>query len=202
MGTNPKRCSKCGEDKPESEYHRNKNSKDGLQHYCKTCSSERNAARYAAIPKRPAATGVVKTCTGCSTLKPVEEFYPYPKSPDGRSHRCKVCTQKDNVSNTELRRRSSLMRKYGITVEQYDSMLAEQGGRCACCGTDEPGGRSKVVFHVDHDHGTGAVRGLLCRGCNVGIGSLGDTIAGLEMGIRYLRSATGKSQEILCEGLQ
>ena len=68
-------------------------------------------------------------------------------------------------------RRSYLKRTYGITVEQYDEMLASQGGVCAVCGR-EP--RDDISLHVDHDHETGAIRGLLCFRCNNSLGDLGD----------------------------
>jgi ribosomal protein L24E len=66
--------------------------------------------------------------------------------------------------SAETHRRQSLRRRYGLTIEQFDEMLAEQGGVCAICGTDTPLGRG--TFHVDHDHQTGQVRGLLCHPCN------------------------------------
>lgn len=64
-----------------------------------------------------------------------------------------------------------LMTKYGITLEQYDAMLTEQGGVCAGCGA-EP---TAISLHVDHDHTTGAVRGLLCFPCNAALGNAGDS---------------------------
>ena len=51
-------------------------------------------------------------------------------------------------------------------------MLAEQEGCCAICGTEDPGKNGR--FNVDHNHDTGEIRGLLCYGCNVGIGHLRD----------------------------
>lgn len=62
----------------------------------------------------------------------------------------------------EINRRCVLRKLYGITPERYQLMLAEQEGRCAICRI-EPGRRRLAV---DHDHGTGQVRGLLCFGCN------------------------------------
>lgn len=85
--------------------------------------------------------------------------------------------------NPELRalydRRSSLKRKYGITLEQFDAMSAAQNHACAICGSQEP-------LCVDHDHETGVIRGLLCGRCNKGIGLLGDSLEGLERAVRYL----------------
>src|SRR5689334_10251282 len=58
---------------------------------------------------------------------------------------------------------------YGITADDYDRMLAAQGGCCALCGTPSPGKRA-TYFAVDHCHITGAVRGLLCIKCNWRLG--------------------------------
>lgn len=56
---------------------------------------------------------------------------------------------------------------YGITLEQYEQKLAEQGGGCAICRREPLG---KKPLHVDHNHATGAVRDLLCRRCNSLVG--------------------------------
>ena len=85
------------------------------------------------------------------------------------------------------RRKSYLKRTYGITPEQYDDMLAAQGGVCAVCGAppEDPRG---YRMHVDHCHDSGRVRGILCGGCNRGMGNFGDDIARLESAIRYLQT--------------
>lgn len=82
--------------------------------------------------------------------------------------------------NPEAGRRRWLRKKYGITVEQYDEMVAAQDGRCAICG-DAP-----EQLYVDHCHSTGVVRGLLCHGCNSGIGFLRDHPEILTAAIGYL----------------
>ena len=73
-------------------------------------------------------------------------------------------------NNKELirkqKRKDALKSKYGISVEDYESMLAAQGGVCAVCGDVNSDRR----LAVDHDHETGEVRGLLCTRCNVAIG--------------------------------
>lgn len=75
--------------------------------------------------------------------------------------------------------------KYGITREQYADMLERQGGRCAICRTDKPGGKRRI-FSVDHDHRTGAVRALLCIHCNIGLGAFKDDHAVLRCAYQYL----------------
>jgi hypothetical protein len=71
------------------------------------------------------------------------------------------------------RRRAVNLRPYGISVAEYDRLLEAQRGRCAVCGTKDPGSR-RLVFAVDHCHETDQVRGLLCYLCNSGIGMLQD----------------------------
>ncbi|WP_130418421.1 endonuclease VII domain-containing protein [Edaphobacter modestus] len=56
----------------------------------------------------------------------------------------------------------------GITAEQYEKMLADQNGRCAICKTSKFGGMGKRL-HLDHNHETNEVRGLICSGCNRGL---------------------------------
>ena len=95
-----------------------------------------------------------------------------------------------SVSQRETGRESQL-RIYGLTVDQYDAMLAAQDGVCAICKSPDPNGRSgSTYFVVDHDHATGDVRGLLCAPCNSGIGLLQDSIIVIEQALEYLRAHT------------
>lgn len=61
--------------------------------------------------------------------------------------------------------------KYGISIDTYEQMLAEQNGVCASCST--PPTDKKLA--VDHDHNTGVIRGLLCQSCNTALGLLKDS---------------------------
>lgn len=82
------------------------------------------------------------------------------------------------------------LKKYGITVEDYRSMLASQSGVCAICGGPPTGNHSQNrPYHVDHDHLTGKVRGLLCTNCNILIGQAKESPERLEKAIAYLRNA-------------
>ena len=89
------------------------------------------------------------------------------------------------------RKRSSrklhLQKRYGITLEQYATLLLEQGGACGICGRRD--NLPNKHFAVDHCHKTGRVRGLLCSRCNSGLGSLGDELERVQKAIAYLRGA-------------
>lgn len=74
--------------------------------------------------------------------------------------------------------------KYGITVEQRDELLAEQGGVCAICKTGTP--PTKLGWVVDHCHSTGKVRGILCSPCNTLLGAARDNTQTLTNAIQYL----------------
>lgn len=74
--------------------------------------------------------------------------------------------------------------RYGLSLAEYDTLLAGQGGRCAVCGTQ--GGEDKSSrLHVDHNHTTGVVRALLCGGCNHALGFLCEDPARVEALARY-----------------
>ena len=83
-------------------------------------------------------------------------------------------------------RKYRLKQKYGLSLEEYDTMLLEQNGCCAICGTDTPGGNGR--FHVDHCHSSNRVRGLLCARCNIGLGFFRDNTVVLARAIEYLAS--------------
>lgn len=72
--------------------------------------------------------------------------------------------QRFNRKHAEYQRNRSLVKNYGITVDQYNELLFKQNGVCAICK-----GIDKHRLAVDHDHTTGEVRGLLCIRCNLGM---------------------------------
>jgi hypothetical protein len=90
------------------------------------------------------------------------------------------------------KRGNSLPKLYGITLEQYEERLAAQDAKCAICGACSPGG--KGTWHVDHCHSSGEVRGILCHGCNLGLGLFKDNPAALEAAADYLRKAQHESR--------
>ncbi len=77
---------------------------------------------------------------------------------------------------------------YNITALEFNSMWEGQNGCCAICQVKlEPRGRSKNSAAIDHNHKTREVRGILCRGCNHGIGHLGDNPETLIAAAEYLK---------------
>lgn len=143
----------------------------------------------------------LKTCTKCRVEKSTDQYSVSRQGKNGPVYRsnCKDCQAKsarqwfaDNSERAnENRRRWNLENLYGLTVEGYDQMLANQGGVCAICGNGEPTahGRTGTQFRlaVDHDHETGRVRGLLCQKCNRSIGLLDDDVDLLKRAIDYLQ---------------
>lgn len=135
-----------------------------------------------------------KVCPGCKESKPYSSFYANRTSKINCSAYCKVCA---NVMSKEYAKKNAdkiqpklagyaLKRRYGITVADYEAQLSKQLNRCAICAVEAcPTGRK---FAVDHDHTTGAVRGLLCAGCNQGLGNFRDSLIILENAINYLEN--------------
>lgn len=112
----------------------------------------------------------------------------FPECKACNRERSRVWQRERRASDPTYSRRTALKSLYGITPEQYDERLAAQGGGCAICGVTAAGGRGRF-FHVDHCHDSNAVRGLLCHGCNTGIGNLGDSPERLRKALTYLEGA-------------
>jgi len=83
------------------------------------------------------------------------------------------------------RNEAHLLRKYGLTMADFDALLAQQGGVCAICKGAHVGVGAR--FHVDHHHESNRVRGLLCGRCNTAIGLLQDNPELAESAAAYLR---------------
>jgi hypothetical protein len=100
-----------------------------------------------------------------------------------------ACAAKHRGRNLtpEQRRAYRLWSKYKITAEDYDALLAKQGGVCAICGGADPR-TTHGFWHVDHCHTGGQVRGLLCSTCNTGLGSFYDQPDVLRRAADYLEA--------------
>lgn len=119
----------------------------------------------------------LKTCTKCGISKLLTAFY---TNKGRRWSSCKACkTARDyqrHRDNPDLQRAFDLRRRFGITLQEYDAMLAAQGGVCAVCG--EPPSAKRLA--VDHNHTTGKVRALLCYSCNSALGLLNEDRARIQ----------------------
>ena len=82
---------------------------------------------------------------------------------------------------------SYIMRNYGLSKEDFESMLEEQQNKCAICGFEFHDEGKSTRPHIDHCHDSGDVRGLLCNNCNTGLGQFKDNPSLLQSAIEYLQ---------------
>lgn len=169
-----KPCKKCNALKPLEEYYRAAGTRDGLRGECKVCSSEDKRRRYLADPQ-----------AAIDRVKRWQQANPDRVNATQRARRAKP--------EAKLRERAGhLMRKYGMTIEQYDAMLAAQGGGCFICGRPP---REDISLHVDHDHSTGKVRGILCFCCNNALADFQDDPTLLRKAACYVTTHSPEVEE-------
>jgi hypothetical protein len=124
----------------------------------------------------------MKRCPACGLTKAFDEFPLNKRTASGYATYCKPCHNAKGKASRERSggaRKYHLWRRYGLALADHERMLVEQDNLCAVCGEGEP-------RHVDHDHVTGRVRGLLCFGCNGGLGQFRDDPARLRAAAAYL----------------
>ncbi len=98
------------------------------------------------------------------------------KNPEAARQSVARWAKKHPTKARNHRRKTHLRMHYGISVEQYAEVVARQGGVCRICKMTPTGSRENgKVLHVDHDHSTGKIRGLLCSHCNRGLGHFRDS---------------------------
>jgi hypothetical protein len=141
------------------------------------------------MPKHEQITEGHKTCGYCGINKPSTEFFTIDKRGKAALFpHCKPCCSAiarnkrvaDPVATQVRDKKYHLRYGYGLTRPQYDSLLEKQKGLCAVC--DAP----LDPAYVDHCHTSGAVRGLLCKHCNFGIGHFKEDVFIIENAIQYL----------------
>jgi hypothetical protein len=144
---------------------------------------ERKAERSGRVLKqRRVVPNGQKFCPRCEQTLPVTSFGSNRSSRDGYTSYCRAC---HNAVGRETKvrlyggtREYHLRHRYGITGADVEGMVAAQGGVCPGCGGEPQ--------HVDHDHNTGKVRGVLCFNCNQALGNVRDDISVLLGLIGYL----------------
>ncbi len=155
-----KTCTRCKTVRPLDQFSKMASQKDGLHYTCKTCTQSLNRSYRERNREKLRA----------------KRHAEYQADRDGHLAKGKAWKAANRERHQYLQRRSHLKNTYGITPEQYDQLLADQGGACAICEQPAKGRR----LHVDHDHfccpgkrSCGkCLRGLLCAACNVKLGWL------------------------------
>jgi hypothetical protein len=194
--SNMKKCPRCKAEKPIDEFPVDKTTRDGRFTYCRSCAKEyrdnyrklhpekfkRSQVRSAKKLREKWRSGEIivpesKWCKDCYQMRPANEFYSTKSQKDGLSVYCKIhMNERGNVSRIKS--------SYGLSKEQLKSLIDSQQGLCAIC--KEP--ISGKNLHIDHCHNSSKVRGVLCRGCNLGLGQFKDDPERLKNAIKYLES--------------
>lgn len=193
-----RRCRLCSAVKRDEDFQRCRRTKDGRSNRCKECKTRYERDLYR--KKRPPgvesialtaeqwaailAAGWLR-CRKCLNEKPLDQFARQ-NMPCRLYYRriCKEC-QRNDVQLLRRHRRTSrryCCKAYGITLEQFETMVSEQKGMCALCC--RPLGDMRQT--IDHDHDTGAIRGIVHWQCNLVLGHANDDPAVLVRAIRYL----------------
>lgn len=160
-----KRCSKCGVEQPLDNFYKAKGTRDGFRGDCKSCFQARAKERYPLVREQAIARAKQWRIDNIERFREV---------------------QRERRTRPEVKakeRAGHLKRKFGITPETYDEMLAGQDGGCAICRRPP---RDDIALHVDHEHGTGRVRGLLCFRCNNALGDFEDDAPLLMRAVDYV----------------
>lgn len=171
-----KTCRICKETKPHAEFYRDKGMRDGYRSDCKVCNRAASAKRYRENPE-PAIERAKKW------MEENRERY---------NERMREYRESGKKSVSD--RKSYLKRKYGLTLEQYDAMLTAQNNVCAIC---ERPPKPDYVLHVDHDHETGVIRGLLHFTCNNLLGDAEDDAFVLRAAAEYVETNDPEAAELV-----
>ena len=148
-----------------------------------------------------------KVCSKCKIEKPFSSYFKDNNRKIGIRCKCIECCKIDTYSWREKNRSgynnyaaawraknpgkqhaTDIKRLYGLKIEDYNVLLAAQSCQCKICGKQHDSSLKRGRLYVDHNHTTGAVRGLLCSECNRGIGAMRDSVELLEKSIAYLKS--------------
>lgn len=164
-----KECYRCETVKPIEEFSIDKRASDGRYSSCRECC---NAAKRTRRANDPA----------WKRRELIRENARIQNDP-ARAQKLKEYEQKNKRRITN----QYLVRKFGVTLEQKEAILASQDDRCAICGSEAP--KTKRGWQLDHCHKTNAIRGVLCHNCNSLLGYAHDDPAILQAAIAYLARA-------------
>jgi len=132
---------------------------------------------------------MTKRCPRCGVTKALEEFARNRSTKSGYGGYCKPCHNSVVAENRQKNYGDSrsfwLNRRYRVDSAQVAWMILRQGGVCRLCRSGKP-------EHVDHDHRTKRVRGILCFNCNRGLGKFGDDLELMGRAAEYLERALSR----------
>jgi len=136
-----------------------------------------------------------RVCKICDKRKEMTEFH-FSNEKRHRRRQCKTCNDEtrakrwgaDPQKYAKLARWNYIRREYGLSEGDFWRILESQNGACAICLERK---EELKQWHIDHDHSTGRVRGILCFTCNTALGKFHDDEEILESAIRYLHRSKG-----------
>jgi hypothetical protein len=179
-------CIRCSTRKPANQFSKDSQSLDGLNETCKTC----NKIVFEEWGKRnwELAQTTSASCKACGKEFTLIELGARRSDPRIVKGYCKPCRkQLSAIKKRETERKHWHLKRlkgHGLTVQQYDQVLATQKYACACCGDKFT---ESLRPCIDHCHKTGVIRGLLCHPCNVAEGFL-KTINRARKMVRYMEN--------------
>lgn len=193
-----KKCTRCQKTKIAADFAKDPTHKDRRASRCKPCMAKTARQRRRWQKRQISHTPAILVCSTCKQEKAATEFHLNRCRKTGRTHQCKQCVlvaaarhrrkAGDTAYNRLNTRERRLKQLYGLSLAAYDAWRLQQGNCCALCS--KPFEDDKI--HVDHDHKTGQLRGLLCPKCNVGLGLFNDDPALLTTALEYLTRTTVK----------
>lgn len=143
-----------------------------------------------------------KWCYSCKSWSPESSFAKSKSTKDGLQGQCRPCRSANYRQNAESVRDKMRQQRFGLTREEFDSLLESQGGRCAICLSDDSG---SSYWHTDHDHSCcdapgescgQCIRGILCSRCNIALGIVREDARILERMSGYIHK-WGSRREIV-----
>jgi hypothetical protein len=178
-----KKCTKCGIEKPVSDFYRDAHRKDGLFSWCKSCWSVKTKAKYAANREQAVAQSKAWKQANPERVRQYQRDY-YARNREAFAGYRRRYIERDPERWRRREKNWKLLRAYGLTIEQYEAMVEVQQGVCAICR--QPPAEGKILV-VDHCHTSGCIRALLCDTCNLLIGTAGDDPEWFKRAAGYLR---------------
>ncbi len=147
----------------------------------------------------------LKRCPECGETKDRSEFTRNAQSSDGLSVYCRACRtamkRAAYLANRDEMRLRKRAQQFGITVDRLKELIKDQDNGCAICGRQCSTGKALAL---DHDHETGAFRGLLCASCNRALGYLQDSPGVVRAALAYLekwKSHAATDESVLGPGM-